>query len=104
MRPDDPNHTPKFDHRLVRALDHPVRVGFLRMLAERPTLTVGEASTLLGQPGLPLSNLTYHVRVLTLFEFIQPAAKADAEKGLAFRATSRGEEALAALGLSQGGG
>jgi hypothetical protein len=92
-----------FDHRLVKALDNPVRAGFLRLLAERGTLAAREAIDLLEPAGLILSNVVYHVRVLNRYELIEPAGSADLERGQPFRATPKGESALAALGFTVGG-
>ena len=40
-----PDKTPAFDHRLVKVLEHPVRSGFLKLLAERSHVTPAEALT-----------------------------------------------------------
>ena len=91
-----------FDHRLVKALDHPVRAGFLRLLAERGTLAAREAIALLEPQKLILSSVMYHVGVLHRYGLIEPVGGADPKRGQPFRATRRGETALAALGFAVG--
>lgn len=87
------------DHRLVKALDHPIRVGFLSLLAERETLSPREGLALLAAPKTRLRTVVYHVRVLHQFGLVTPAGKLDLSRGVPFRATPRGEVALSALGL-----
>ncbi|MDQ3726125.1 MAG: helix-turn-helix domain-containing protein [Actinomycetota bacterium] len=82
----------------MRALDHPLRVGFLRLLADRQALTPREALGLLDGGEVALSSLAYHVRLLAQLELVEPAGDQEAE-GLPFRTTSTGELALAVLGL-----
>lgn len=89
-----------FEPRLVRALDHPVRARFLKLLADREAITPVEALPLLGLDGLNLSNVAYHARVLELLELVEPAGELTGKDGLPFRTTSKGEAALLALGLS----
>ena len=95
--------TPAHDQRLVRALEHPVRVGFLKLLAERETLSVGEALKLLDRSDLGRGNVAYHVRVLDLFGLVEPAGAATPDGGLTFTATPAGKDAVAALGLPPSG-
>jgi DNA-binding transcriptional ArsR family regulator len=85
--------------RLVRALDHPVRARFLKLLADRETVSPAEALPLLELDGLKLSNVAYHARVLELLELVEPAKDRNDKGGLPFRKTSKGEDALLALGL-----
>jgi Helix-turn-helix domain len=92
------DHGPAFDHRMVKALDHPVRAGFLRVLADRDTLTPAEALAAMDDDKLSLSNVAYHARVLNLFELVEPAGETT-DKGVSFRATPAGVLALAAIGL-----
>jgi hypothetical protein len=94
MPPSDP------DHRLVKALDHPIRVGFLSLLAERETLSPREGLELLAAPTTPLRTVVYHVLVLHQFGLVAPAGGFHPDQGMPFRATPEGEMALAALGLS----
>lgn len=90
-----------YDPRLVRALDHPVRVRFLELLAERDSLSPREALPLLQIPATTLSRINYHVRVLDHFELVAPGDEADPERGVSFEATEKGEAALAALGIEK---
>jgi predicted transcriptional regulator len=92
-------NTPAQDQRLVRALEHPVRVGFLKLLAERGPLGVAEALKLLQRDDLGHSHVAYHVRVLNLFGLVEPAGDPTPGGSLAFAATPAGEDAAAALGL-----
>jgi hypothetical protein len=91
--------SPAPDQRLVRALDHPVRVAFLKLLAKRETITPGEALPLLDRKGIALSNLAYHAGVLEHLEMIETTGDPNPHGGPIFRATPKGESALMALGL-----
>lgn len=88
------------DPHLVKAVDHPIRVGFLSLLAERKTLSPRESLDLLAAPAVSLRHIVYHVRVLHRFGLVAPAGGLDPIRGVPFRATPRGEMALTALGLS----
>ena len=88
-----------FEPRLVRALDHPVRARFLKLLAAREAITTVDALPLLDLDGLKLSNVAYHARVLELLELVEPAGEMS-NGSLPFRTTLKGDEALLALGLS----
>lgn len=88
-----------FEPRLVRALDHPVRARFLKLLAEREAISPAEALPLLDLEDLALSNVTYHARVLDQFELVEATGDHGQTGGASFRVTSKGETALAALGL-----
>lgn len=90
--------TPEFDHRLVKALGHPVRCGFLRLLAERSQLTPAVALADLQEEGLLLSMVAYHARVLNHHGLVEAMGQPDPERGLSFRTTPAGEVALVALG------
>lgn len=92
--------TPGLDHRLVEVIAHPVRSGFLKLLAERSQVTVAEALNHLQREGLLLSMVTYHVRVLHHFGLVEAMGQPDPERGLPFRTTPAGEVALVALGYS----
>jgi DNA-binding transcriptional ArsR family regulator len=85
--------------RLVRALDHPVRARFLKLLADREEITPVEALPLLDLDGLKLSNVAYHARVLELLELVEPAGGLSDKGGLPLRTTPKGNDALLALGL-----
>lgn len=98
--------TPGLDHRLVEVIAHPVRSGFLKLLAERSQVTAAEALNHLQREDLLLSMVTYHVRVLHRFGLVEAMGQPDPERGLPFRTTPAGEVALVALGYSprEGGG
>jgi hypothetical protein len=104
MSPPPDTDSPGFDPRLVRALDHPVRAAFLKLLAQRGCISPAEALPLLGGAELGLSNVVYHARVLEYFELIEPAGEPERQQGLPFRPTPAGEAAMLALGLSSQGG
>jgi DNA-binding transcriptional ArsR family regulator len=89
-----------FEPRLVRALDHPVRARFMRLLADRDALSPREALPLLDFGDLSLSNVTYHVRVLDQFELVESTDEPEPTGAVPFRVTTKGETALTALGLS----
>jgi DNA-binding transcriptional ArsR family regulator len=88
-----------FEPRLTRALEHPVRARFLKLLAARDAVTPGEALPLIDLDGLKLSNVAYHARVLELLELVEPDGDTSELGGVFFRTTSKGEAALQALGL-----
>jgi len=89
-----------YDHRLVKALEHPLRVSFLELLAEHGSLTPREALPLLRNPAVALGNLTYHARVLHRFRLIAPTGRRAPAGGVSFRPTHRGETALEMLGVA----
>lgn len=92
-----PDRTPEFEHRLAKVLEHPVRIGFLKLLAGRDTLSPAEARD--GLEGGPLlSKVTYHVRVLEHFGLVEAAGQPDPDRGVPFRSTPTGQFALVALG------
>jgi hypothetical protein len=99
-----PHSTPEFDHRLVKVLEHPVRIGFLKLLAKRSHLTPAEALDHLQGENLLLSVVTYHARVLHHFGLVEAIGRPRAADGLPFRTTPTGEIALAALGYLPRGG
>lgn len=99
MHPPDRDKPAALDQRLVRALDHPVRVKFLKLLADREKLSPAAALPLLEMSGVTLGNLTYHARVLDLIELIEPTDEPTPHGGAFFRATSKGELAIAVLGF-----
>ena len=102
----DHNSVPPFDAnrgfepRLIRALDHPVRARFLKLLVDRKTISPPEALSLLKLDNLALSNVTYHARVLDQLELVEATGDPGPTGGAIFRVTSKGENALALLGLS----
>lgn|GEM_PF-3496407 len=93
-----PDRTPEFNHRLVKVLEHPVRIGFLKLLAEGGQLSPAEALAHLQGNDLLLSVITYHARVLHRFGLVEAIGQADLTDGLCFRATPTGDIVLAALG------
>lgn len=94
-----PDKTPEFEYRLVKVLEHPLRIDFLRQLAERDTLSPAEALANLDESSpVPLSKATYHARVLDQFGLVEAAGQPDPDRGVPFRVTTQGEFALAALG------
>jgi len=99
-RPPQGNDDAMPDQRLVRALDHPVRVAFLKLLAERGSIGAPEALTRLQNDELALSNVAYHAWVLEHLELIETAGDTDPKGSTRFRATSKGQMALMALGFS----
>jgi hypothetical protein len=100
-----PDSTPEFDHRLVKVLEHPVRIGFLKLLVTRSSLTPAEALDHLQGGDLLLSVVTYHARVLHQFGLVEAMGQPGSAEGLSFRTTPAGEVALVALGyMPRGGG
>ncbi len=86
-------------HRLFRALEHPVRAGFLRLLASRQALSPSEALPLLDRAEVALANVVYHVRVLSHLELVEPVGEPDTRSGRRFQPTEKGRSALLALGI-----
>jgi Helix-turn-helix domain len=99
VQPPDGEMPAALSHRLVRALEHPVRVKFLALLTSEDKLSPAEALPLLNQGELALSNVTYHARVLDQFELVEPTEAPGLNGRTTFRVTPKGETALAALGL-----
>lgn len=102
MQPSDPTSGANFDPRLVRALDHPVRTRFLKLLAKGEAISPVEALPLFNRSELALSSLVYHARVLEHLDLIEPTEEPNHSGGSTFRATAKGEEALMALGFCGG--
>lgn len=100
VQPPEKDSSPAPDQRLVRALDHPIRVAFLKLLAQRETITPQEALPLLSKKSLALSNVAYHAGVLEHLGLIEPTGGSSIHGGAVFRATDKGEDVLTALGLS----
>jgi hypothetical protein len=90
------------DPRLAQALDHPVRAGFLRLLARHRVLSPSEALPHLDHDRLALGNVVYHVRVLDRLELVEPAGDEEPSRGYRFRPTTKGKLAISSLGLSAG--
>lgn len=87
------------DQRLARALGHPVRVEFLKLLAERESLSPAAALPLLRPAEITLGNVTYHARVLDQIGLIESTGETTPQGGVSFCATSKGEMALSVLGF-----
>jgi DNA-binding transcriptional ArsR family regulator len=100
VQPSDGDIPAALDQRLMRALEHPVRVGFLKLLASEDSLSPAQALKLLDRDDLALSNIAYHVRVLDQVDLVEPTGEPDQKGTVAFRPTSKGETALEVLGLS----
>lgn len=100
-QPSDRDRSAEFDHRLVKALAHPVRADFLRLLAERSHLSAVEALGI-HDSGLNVGQVVYHARVLADLQLIEPAGEPDPQRGLPFNLTASGKRALIALGVSSG--
>lgn len=94
-----PDRTPAYEHRLVKVLEHPIRIGFLKLLAGRDNLSPLEAQRHLDDDPR-LSKITYHARVLEHFGLIEAAGQPDPDRGVPFRSTPTGQFALVALGHS----
>lgn len=92
--PPSPDKAPEFDHRLAKVLEHPVRSGFLKLLAARSHVTPAEALAHLQGENLLLSMVTYHVRVLNHYGLVEAIGQPDPKRGLPFRTTPTGEIAL----------
>jgi DNA-binding transcriptional ArsR family regulator len=99
MQLPDGDEPAALDQRLVRALDHPVRIEFLRLLADRERLSPDAALPLLEMSEVSLGNVTYHARVLNQIGLVEPADEPTSHGGASFRATSKGELAIAVLGF-----
>lgn len=97
--PSNPDSGAHFDPRLVRALDHPVRTSFLKLLVQGKAISPAEALPLLDSGKLSLANVVYHARVLEHLELIESTDDATPQGGVSFRATVKGEAALTALGF-----
>jgi DNA-binding transcriptional ArsR family regulator len=77
-------------------MNHPVRLAFLRLLKERPTLTVSEGAQVLGDP-ISISTLSYHVSVLRGEDLVETAGALSLQ-GSPMRLTDRGVSTLEILG------
>lgn len=102
MQSSDPASGSNFDPRLVRALDHPVRTRFLKLLARGEAISPVEALPHLDHQEVALSSVVYHARVLEHLDLIEPTGEPTHSGGASFRATAKGEEALTALGFCSG--
>lgn len=97
--PPDETDGSSLDPKLVRALDHPIRVTFLRLLTDRETIAPVEALPLLGKKGPALGNVAYHAGVLEHLGMIEATGSPNPNGGPTYRATPKGESALLALGF-----
>jgi len=98
-QPSDRDRSAEFDHRLVKALAHPVRADFLRLLGERSHLSAVEALGIRDSE-LNVGQVVYHARVLADLELIEPVGEPDPRRGLPYGLTASGRHALLALGVS----
>jgi hypothetical protein len=97
-QPADRDRSAEYDHRLVKALEHPLRADFLRLLAKRRILSAPQALPLMDTEA-DLDKLAYQTRLLADFGLIEPAGEPDPRHGLPFRLTTSGRQALVALGV-----
>jgi hypothetical protein len=81
-------------------LEHPVRIGFLKLAREYETLSPAEALEQLQESDLLLSKVTYHARVLDHYGLVEGTGQPNPDRGVPFRVTPQGEFALAALGYT----
>lgn len=104
-QPADRDRGTEYDHRLVEALENPIRADFLRLLAKRRILSPPQALPLMSTE-VDLDKLAYQTRMLADLDLIEPAGEPDPKRGLPFRLTTSGRRALVALGVSdpEGGG
>lgn len=98
-QPADRNRGAEYDHRLVEALENPIRADFLRLLAKRRILSPPQALPLMSTE-VDLDKLAYQTRLLADLDLIEPAGEPDPQRGLPFRLTTNGRRALVALGVS----
>lgn len=90
LPPQGAGAAPTIDPRLVRALGNPLRIRLLELLSDRVSLTPAAALKLLGDDGVALSNLAYHLRVLRDCKLVEIAAMADRDGGgSAYRLTPK---------------
>jgi hypothetical protein len=94
----DRDNSAPYDHRLVKALEHPLRADFLRLLAKRRILSARQALPLI-DGGTDLDRLVYQTRLLVELGLIEPAGEPDPRIGVPFRLTSEGRRAVVALGV-----
>lgn len=87
--------------RLAQAVSHPIRVDFLRLLADRKRLTPREALRELAED-FALSQVSYHVSVLEHVGAVE--AVGPSSGGLVFEATDTGELLMLAIGSRAEGG
>lgn len=98
-QPADRDRCADYDHRLVEALENPIRADFLRLLAKRRILSAPQALPLMSTE-VDLDKLAYQARLLVDFGLIEPAGEPGPQHGLPFRLTTNGRRALVALGVS----
>jgi len=85
------------DGRLAHAVDHPVRVSFLRLLEDRGSLSLAEAFKQIEEDDLALSQVGYHVWVLARFGIVELATRRTRKGGASFRATETGKFLMVAM-------
>lgn len=97
-QPADPDKSTGYDHRLVEALENPVRADFIRLLARRTALSAAEALPLLELDDLSLDKLAYQARLLVGFGLIETTGESQPGQAPLFRLTENGKHAMIALG------
>ena len=95
------------NHKLVKLLAHPVRASLLGLFAEHETVTPRQALDLLelerrsSDEQLTPAQVNYHVRLLADAELVV-AADLPAAGGVSlYRATDKGVEVMAMIGLAR---
>lgn len=98
--------------RLGQAVNHPLRIGFLRLLANRPNLSSDEALARVNERSLDefkeggdvaLSQVDYHLRVLERFGVVELASRPYCGRYASFRTTPTGRLLMLAIEASPGG-
>lgn len=99
-QPADRDGDATLNPRLVKALEHPVRVRFLSLLAEHGSLSAPEAVSHIDRSP-KLANLVYNVWVLADLDLIEPEGEPTPRGGQSYRVTPRGRQALAVMGIDR---
>lgn len=97
----DSHSDPNQDLAAAQVTAHPARVGCLRLLGERSSLTAQEAMDDLKDAPATLSGSNYHLWVLCRYGYVRPAGEMTGG-GLPYCLTSRGR--LLVEALSEKGG
>jgi hypothetical protein len=100
-QPADRDRSPAYDHKLVAALDNPIRAGLLRLLAKRGPLSASESQSLL-EVNAGLDKVAYQAWLLADAQLIEAIGDKDPRGGPRFGLTESGRRAAAALGHSPG--
>lgn len=85
----------------MQALSHPIRSGFLRLLAREPTISPKRAIALLpSMEALSLSQMNYHVWVLDRDGLVESVSgRTSVDQGIPYRATAKGRDVIAMIGV-----